>query len=172
MARKVIIDKQYMLHEVGTKFYQVVRFKHVNTTTPGVPQGAFTLTNWGAQKGEPGLKPARQSGQQQIYSGDLYMETINAKAKRGYERDRLTWGTTLGIDLDNPGGPEQLDEVLALEVEPGSIGEAKRLLGIDPREVVSPSTDADTSPARKAAKAATYVPPPAAAATHEDWGDF
>jgi hypothetical protein len=117
-----VIDKQFMLHEGGTKFYQVLR---ILTKDPGdLPHGAggrsVTLTHWGPLKGAPGLRRIVDGGSCKVEAGDSYASAQSKKKSRGYQVTDVRWGESTRIpslamlrtELTDELGASLADEVL------------------------------------------------------------
>lgn len=166
---KIQIDKQYMSHESGTKFYQVLRVK---VSGPGAPLAGTgmnsycTVTNWGKQTGPTGQRRIVAGGESQIKGGDSYGSTIAAKRKRGYN-DGIAWGTT-NVLKNAPALKtyliEELGEVASTEV----LGHLRLLT----ESAVEPTPDAEDSSARKSAREASAPEEPPEAASMDGWGEF
>jgi hypothetical protein len=164
-----IIDKQFMLHEGGTKFYQVIRacIKDPGSMIFGTGGRAMTVTHWGPLKGEPGLRRVIDGGQSKIEHGDKYASAQSAKRKRGYGVDSVSWGITARIE-----STDQLQSVLTAEF--GATDAFTILGGLGVVSAAVGTVDDDPYDLR-GDKFWGRTPPvddtPAAAST-EGWGDF
>ena len=101
MSNRIDVQQAWMVHEGGTKFYQVFQF----IATGGK---AVTLTHWGKYVRENWLRPVL-GGETQIKPGLQLKAKTAAKAKRGYKledsknsvqkRDDSWFTTTFGAKL-------------------------------------------------------------------------
>lgn len=156
----IVVDKQYLLHEGGTKFYQVMRVRDTGTGK------AATVTHWGSLKGEPGLTPIKDHGQRKVSADDSYREAIRAKKGRGYE-DRIEWGETQQFHSIDECRKYLVTELAATDME-GVL----RYIGLEKKDIFAPMGDVDDSPAVAAARSAKAPEAPAAASDMDDWGEF
>lgn len=161
---KITIDKQYLLHQGGTKFYQVLRVQA--TEGSGAVTRFATVTHWGKQIGEAGPRRVVASGEFDLHGGDLYTKKIREKRARGYQ-DKIEWGNTnvlKNFDALRTYLNEELGAVKAAELI------AK--LGFEPGVAFDPDATPDTSPAFAAASAARVAEVPMASRDMEGWGEF
>lgn len=163
MTMKFVIDKQFLLHEGGTKFYQVMRVKRQHDIA-GL--GGVTVKNWGPQKGSHNLAPMKDHGRRTWFAGDHYSTWIGEKKKRGY-KDRISWGWTNVLD-----GEEKLEEKLVAELGRVDATAVLKALGIGLVDTVDPTTDAEHSPAFSAARSARAEHVPVESESLEEWGEF
>lgn len=167
-----LIDRQYMPHEGGTKFYQVMRVQRLETPggTPGmapVRAAVATLTNWGKQVGEPGWVRPVERGESQLHNGDVYAKYLSTKSKRGYI-NMIAHGTT-----DKIATFEQFKEFIDEQLGAVKGTEFMAKLGFGPGEtsVMNMGATPATTPAARAAAAVEYEIP-MASADMEGYGEF
>lgn len=101
MSNRIDVQQAWMVHEGGTKFYQVFQF----IATGGK---AVTLTHWGKNTGGAWLRPVL-GGETQVKPGAQLKAKTAAKVKRGYKlqdsrnsvtkRDDYWLTTTFGAPL-------------------------------------------------------------------------
>lgn len=162
-----VIDKQFLQHEGGTKFYQILR---VLVKDPGsLPHGsggrAVTVTNWGPLKTSPGLRRIVTSGQTKVSPGDTFLTTLEAKKKRGYEAGSVTWGET-----KRAASVHELKDYLFTELGASDGQEVLLQLGIG--TVASVDDDPDDLRGDKFWGRTPPVDDTPAAASTEGWGEF
>lgn len=167
MSQKIVVDKQYMLHEGGTKFYQVLRVVATNPVGVfGPAKLAVTIKHWGPQKGPGTLMKIASCGQWKVEEGDHYSSWIREKKARGYQ-GAITDGRTTALT-----SPEKLREYLTTEVGAEQAANLMLMLGFDKRAKVDPSDDVDTSPAVVAARKAKAPEREVDTSSMPDWGSF
>lgn len=161
-----IIDKQWLLHEGGTKFYQVLRIIDSSTAR------AATVTHWGKHIGAYGQIQIQLRGQTKVEEGDKYVAAIKLRRNRGY-KDKLEHGTSSRLNQ------KELEEYLLEELGAVDSATVSRHLGLVAEEAAwsDPEVDDEDTPARKAVKKEKRAPKPiaekpAAAAELDGWGDF
>lgn len=155
-----VIDRQYMLHKEGTKFYQVLRILNKSTGD------AVTVTNWGKQAGPEGWRTIVSRGQKKIDDGDSYAAAILAKENRGYRKE-IKYGFTANVR-----NLEDLNQHITSELGISEVSNVLQMLGV---EAAVPSVEADHSSARSAARTAVSAhvnEADDASAELDGWGEF
>lgn len=165
---KITIDKVYMLHKEGTKFYQVLRVMLATSGEfpfPGSSKKAVTFTHWGKQVGEPRPVAIQSRGEMIYVAADDYESKIKAKKTRGYQ-SKIEWGDTRVLTE-----PAHLHTYLVAEVGGSSATLAMKELGLAEG---TPKTETEDTAARKAASdaKAPHVPEISVPVGTEGWGEF
>lgn len=87
MSTTFRIERRWMEHPGGTKFYQVMRFSRMEWDMgKSVSERTVTVFHFAGFKGDrTKLRRPVMGGQIQIKVGDLFMEKFNEKKRDGYE---------------------------------------------------------------------------------------